>query len=92
MKKLLAAALVAVSSYAGAVLAADQPMIHKVELKTGGMGYMLTCASLEQCASYGPRLCPGKTAMWSDAKGQFGAIPVTMRNNGANALMIVKCQ
>lgn len=92
MKIGFAAALLAVSSYLGAAQAADQPMIHKVELKTGGMGYLLTCSSLDQCSTLGPRLCPGKTAMWSDSKGQFGAVPVTMRNNGTDALMIVKCE
>lgn len=92
MRKGIAAAALAVASYFGAAQAAEQPMIHKVELKGGGMGFLLTCASAEQCSTFGPRLCPGKTAMWSDSKGQFGSLPVTMRNNGDSALMIVKCE
>ena len=41
MKKGIAAAILAVTSYLGAAHAADQPMIHKVTLKSGGMGYLL---------------------------------------------------
>ena len=82
----------ALSSVMGAAHAADQPSIHQVELKTGGVGYLLTCNGVEQCASLGPRLCQGKTAMWSDAKGKFGSVPVGMRQNGNDTLMVVKCE
>lgn len=92
MNKGFVAAVLAAASFFSAAQAAEQPMIHKVELKGGGMGFMLTCANAAQCSTLGPRLCPGKTAMWSDSKGQFGSVPVTMRNNGDSALMIVKCE
>ena len=92
MKIRTAAALLAFLPALGVANAADQPAIHKVELKTGGMGYLLTCNALEECASLGAKLCPGQKALWSDSKGAFSTVPVTMRNNGTNALMVVKCE
>lgn len=92
MKQAISAALLAFFAVGGAVHADDMPMIHKVELKTGGLGYLLTCHTMEQCSGLGPRLCPGKTAMWSDSTGKFSNVPVTMRNNGSDALMVVKCE
>lgn len=87
---IIAAALL--SSVVGAAYAAGQPSIHQVELKTGDMGYLLTCNGVEECATLGPRLCPGKTAMWSDSKGKFGNVPVSMRQNGNDTLMVVRCE
>lgn len=92
MKLGLSAALLALAAAAAPIQAEDLPVIHKVQLKTGGLGYLLTCHGVEQCAPLGPRLCPGKTAMWSDSKGSFSNVPVTMRQNGADTLMVVKCE
>lgn len=92
MKIKTVAALLALLPALGIANAADQPAIHKVQLKSGGMGYLLTCNALEQCASLGDKLCPGQQALWSDPKGVFSAVPVTMRKNGAEALMVVKCE
>lgn len=91
MKLRTAAALLALLPVMG--MARAEPAIYRVELKTGGPGYLLSCNEhIEQCTSLGPRLCPGKTAMWSDSKGSFSNVPVTMRKNGPESLMIVKCE
>ncbi len=83
-------ALLTVTAYAHA---AEQPAVYRVQLKTGGPGFLLSCTDhVEQCTSLGPRLCPGKTAMWSNTNGTFSNVPVTMRKNGPKSLMIVKCE
>lgn len=89
----IAAALLASMAMAGLAHGAEKPAIYRVQLKTGGPGYLLSCTdNVDQCTSLGPRLCPGKTAMWSDSHGTFSNVPVTMKKNGAKSLMIVKCE
>lgn len=93
MKFKSAAALWALLLMVGFAQAAGKPTIHQVQLKSGGPGFLLTCEQgIEACQSLGPRLCPGKTALWSDSKGTFSNVPVTMRKNGSTSLMVVKCE